>query len=174
MNPSYCRIRVPQAAALERFAAWQHLPQVGPLVRASGIEAVRLACDERGMWRGNAVLVSAVRGWTLFEDLSGVLGDIPAARWREFAGSDELIFAGYNDAISYGEFVLIRDGRIVRELLDDSQDSEANVNVGISDVEGEPFESWSDVASFVDSDELGCSEAGLLWVWRNQDDAEYG
>lgn len=172
MNPSYCRIRIPQAAALERFAAWQHLPQVGPLVRAKGVEAVRLACDERGMWRGNAVLVSTVGECTLFEDLSGALGGIPAARWREFAGSDELIFAGYNDAICYGEFISIHDGRIVREFLDDSQDPEANANVGVSDVEGEPFESWSDVASFVDSDELGFSEVGLLWVWRNEDDAE--
>src|SRR5438552_9570680 len=39
MNPSYCRIRVPQPAALERFAAWQHLPQVGPLVPADSVQA---------------------------------------------------------------------------------------------------------------------------------------
>jgi hypothetical protein len=105
MNPSYCRIRIPQPAALERFAAWQRLPQVGPLVPADSVQAVRLACDERGRWRGNAVLVAEVRGWTLFSDLSGVLGGVPAERWREFAGADELVFAGYNDAIGYGEFV---------------------------------------------------------------------
>ena len=39
MNPSYCRIRVPQAAALERFAAWQQLLRVGPLVPADSVQA---------------------------------------------------------------------------------------------------------------------------------------
>ena len=166
MNPSYCRIRVPQAAALERFAAWLRLPQVGPLVPADSAQAVRLACDERGLWRGNAVLVSEIGDWTLFSDLSGARGGVPAERWREFAGSDALVFAGYNDAIGYGEFVLVRGGRVVREFLDDPHDPAANANRGSSDVEGEPFESWVDVASFVDADDLGFSEAGLLWVWR--------
>lgn len=166
MNPSYCRIHSPQAAALERFAAWQRLPHVGPLVPTDSIQAVRLACDERGMWRGNAVLVSEVDGWTLFSDLSGALGGVPAERWREFAGSDELVFAGYNDAIGYGEFVLVRGGRVVREFLDDPHNPEVNVNRGTSDAEGEPFDRWADVACFVDADELGFSETGLLWVWR--------
>jgi hypothetical protein len=166
MNPSYCRIRIPQPAALERFAAWQHLPQVGPLVPADSVQAVRLACDERGMWRGNAVLVSEVGDWTLFWDLSGVLGGISAERWLEFAGSDELVFAWYNDAIGHGEFVLVRGGRVVREFIHDRHHPEANANRGSSDVEGEPFESWVDVASFVDADDLGFSESGLLWVWR--------
>jgi hypothetical protein len=165
MNPSYCRINIPQDVALHRFAVWQHLPQVGPLEPADSGQAVRLACDERGMWRGNAVLVSEVGDWTLFEDLSGVLGGVPAQRWLEFAGSDDLVFAGYNDAIGYGEFVLVCGGRVIREFLDDRQDPKANTNIGSSEAEGEPFESWIDVASFVDSDELGFSDAGLLWVW---------
>jgi hypothetical protein len=118
------------------------------------------------MWRGNAVLVSEVSGWTLFSDLSGVLGGVPAEQWREFAGPDELVFAGYNDAIRYGEFVLIRDGTVVREFLDDPDNPEAKTNRGSSDVEGEPFESWVDIAGFVDADDLGFSESGLLWVWR--------
>jgi hypothetical protein len=166
MNPSYCRIRVPQAAALERFAAWQGLPDVGPLVPTDSIQAVRLACDERGVWKGKAVLVSEVGGWTLFSDLSGALGGVSAERWRAFAGSDELVFAGYNDAIGYGEFVLVRGGQVVREFLDDPDNPESNANRGTSECAGEPFESWVNVATFVDADELGFSEAGLLWVWR--------
>jgi hypothetical protein len=160
MNPSYCRLRVPQAPALERFAAWQQLPRVGPLVSADSVEAVRLACDERGMWRGNAVLVSEIQGWTLFLDLSGALGGIPADRWQVFAGPDDLVFAGYNDAIEYGEFVAVRGGRVVREFLDDLHSPEANVNAGVTDSAGEPFKSWVDVAAFVDADELAFSEAG--------------
>jgi hypothetical protein len=120
------------------------------------------------MWRGNAVLVSEIAGWTLLSDLSGVLGGVPAERWREFAGSDELVIAGYNDAIGYAEFVLVRGGRVVREFLDDPHNLEANADGGCSDVEGEPFDCWVDVASFVDADELGFSESGLLWVWRSQ------
>ena len=165
MNPSYCRIRLSQSVALERFAAWQRLTQIGPLVLADSVEAVDLACDEQGQWRGNAVLVSEVDGWTLFSDLSGVLSGTSAERWREFAGSDELVFAGYNDAVGYGEFVLVRGGEVVREFIDDPDEPETNVNRGASDVEGEPFESWTDVARFVDSDDLGFAESGLLWVW---------
>ena len=93
-------------------------------------------------------------------------GGVQPDRWREFAGSDELIFTGYNDAIGYGEFVLVRSGRVVRVFLDDPDDPEANANVGASKVEGEPFKSWVDVATFVDSDEFGFCDAGLLWVWR--------
>jgi len=61
---------------------------------------------------------------------------------------------------------LVRGGRVVREFLDDHHNPEANANAGRSEVEGKPFESWVDVASFVDADELAFSEAGLLWVWR--------
>ena len=165
MNPSYCRIHAPQGDALERFAVWQRLPRVGPLVPATAREAVRLACDDRGRWRGNAVLVSEVAGWTLFEDLSGALGGIPVGKWLVFAGLDELVFAGYNDAIRYGELVVVRDGRVVREFLDDSGSPEGNVNAGRTDMVGEPFESWVDVAGFVDADQLAFSESGLLWVW---------
>ena len=165
MNPSYCRIRVPQATALERFAAWLGIAPVG-LVPTDTISAVRLACDEQGMWRGNAVLVSEVGDWTLFQDLSGVLGGVPANQWLEFAGSDELVFAGYNDAIGYGEIVLVRGGRVGRVFTDDPDNPETNTNTGKSDVKGEPFKSWVDVDSFVDNDEYGYSEAGLLWVWR--------
>lgn len=165
MNPGYCRIRAPLAAALERFAAWQRLDRVGPLVPADRVGAVRLACDERGAWRGHAVLVSDMGEWTLFSDLSGVLGGIPADRWREFAGPDELVVAGYNDAIGYGEFVLVRGGRVVRAFLADRQTPDADTDAGASDAAGEPFTNWVGVACFVDADELGFRESGLLWVW---------
>jgi hypothetical protein len=145
MNPSYCRIRVPRDVALARFAAWQRLSHVGPLAATSRGEALRLACDENGRWRGHAVLASEVGGWTLFEDLSGILGGISAESWQEF--------------------VLVQDGRVVREFLDEPDDPNGNVDRGGNDATGEPFLSWIDVAGFVDEDELGYSEAGLLLVW---------
>ncbi|WP_435006056.1 hypothetical protein P12x_003730 [Tundrisphaera lichenicola] len=165
MNPSYCRLNVPLSDALKRFATWNHLAKVGPLIPATVSEAIRLACDDRGMWRGNAVLISEVAGWTLFEDLSGALGAIPANKWLVFAGMDEILYVGYNDAIPYAELVAIRDGRVIREFLDDPGSPEPHINTGAIESEYEPFECWSDVAGFVDADPLGFSEAGLLWVW---------
>jgi len=165
MNPSYCRIRIPFDEALIRFAAWNQLPQVGPLVPTDAVKANRLACDDRGNWRGYAVFVSEVSGWTLFEDLSGALGGISASKWLEFAGQDELIVAGYNDAIPYGALVVVSGGCVIREFLEDLQSPEANVNIGLTDLPGEPFGTWIDVAGFVDEDELGFSESGFLWVW---------
>jgi hypothetical protein len=167
MNPSYCRIRVPKDDALRRFAVWIRLSQIGPLVPAEIGEAVRLACDERGQWRGNAVFVSELPGWTLFQDLSGALGGIPARKWLEFTGPDDLVFAGYNDAIRYGELSVVSGGSVVREFLDDADSPGANVSVGELDSEFEPIRSWVDVAKFVDADELGFSDSGWLWVYRD-------
>ncbi len=168
MNPSYCRVRVPPSAAIKRFASWLGLPQVGPLVPTDIGKAVRLACDDRGRWRGNAVLISEVEDWTLFQDLSGVLSGVSPDRWQEFAGPDELVFAGYNDAIGYGEFVAIQRGQAVRAFLDYRDETGENIDFGVTDFEGEPFKSWIDAAHFVDGDDLGFSEVGMLWVWGDQ------
>lgn len=165
MNPSYCRIRLPKDDALRRFAVWLKLPRIGPLVPTNPTHAVKLAVDERGGWRGNAIFVSEVRDWTLIDDLSGGLGGIPAEQWLKFAGQDELVFAGYNDSIPYAELVVINGGIVRREFLDNPPAPEANVNVGRTDDPREPFGSWVDVAAFVDDDELGFCDTGWLWVY---------
>ena len=165
MNPSYCRIRVPKDEALQRFAAWNKLAQVGPLVPTKIGDAVQLACDERGMWRGKALFVSEVGEWTLFQDLSGALGAIPGATWLLFADGNDLVFAGYNDAISYGEMVVVSSRVVHREFLYDRDSPEANINVGQLDDPHEPFETWVEVAGFVDEDPLAFSEVGWLWVY---------
>ena len=54
---------------------------------------------------------------------------------------------------------------MIREFLDDPHAPEANVNAGVTDSVGEPFKSWVDVAGFVDVDELGFGESGVLWVY---------
>jgi hypothetical protein len=92
------------------------------------------------------------------------LGAIPAETWRRFAQSDSFIFAGYNDAIGYGEFIAIEDGRVVREFLSDADCPEVTVNFGrLANTDLEPIESWIHVAGFVD-DDLPVSETGLLWI----------
>lgn len=167
MNPSYCRIQVPMVAAVERFAKWYGLPQVGPLVPTDHGNAILLATNEHGGWRGHAVFVSDLGEWTLFQDLSGVLGSIPGESWAEFAGKDEFIMAGYNDAVPYAELVTIVGGRLVREFLDDPSSPEQNVNTGVSDSEYEPFKTWIDVAGFVDEDRLVFCDTGWLWMWAS-------
>ena len=160
MNPSYCRIRIPKDEALQRFADWNHLPQIGPLAASNSMEAVHLACDERGMWRGHAIFISERSGWTLFHDLSGCLGAIPAEKWRDFAQADDLVFAGYNDAIRYGELIAISGGSVIREFVDSGDASEPEVNIGRLESERDRFKTWIDVATFVDEDKLAFSDSG--------------
>jgi hypothetical protein len=76
--------------------------------------------------------------------------------------------AGYNDSIPYAEMVVVRDGKVVREFVDDPTSPEQNVNWGVSDSEYKPFETWIDVVGFVDEDDLGFCEQGWLWVWPRQ------
>jgi hypothetical protein len=165
MNPSYCRIHVARDDALRRFAKWRNLPKIGPLAPTDPVKAVDLACDERGSWRGNAIFVSEVRDWTLFYDLSGSLGGTPSEAWCKFAGKDDLVFAGYNDAIGYAELVVVSGGRVIREFFEDKESPELSVNKGTLDSETTPIVSWIEVASFVDDDELGFSDTGWLWVF---------
>jgi len=98
VNPSYVRIRVPKVEALRRFATWQGLDEVGPLAHATASQATELACDDLGQCKGQAVLVSEVADWSLFADLTGGLSAVTSASWLAFAGADDLVFAGYNDA----------------------------------------------------------------------------
>ncbi|MBC7853498.1 MAG: hypothetical protein IAF94_08685 [Pirellulaceae bacterium] len=117
------------------------------------------------MWLGKAVFVSEVGEWTLFQDLSGALSAIPGHTWLQFAKNDELVFAGYNDAIGYGELVEVSAGIVRREFLDDRDSPESNVNAGRLEDPHEPFESWIEVASYVDDDDLGFSDVGWLWIY---------
>ena len=166
MNPSYVRIRVPKDEALRRFASWQRLSEVGPLVPTTAVNATELACDERGQWRGQAVLVSEVADWSLFSDLTGGLGAITAASWLAFAGADDLVFAGYNDAIGYGAIVTITGGVVLQEILFDAAAPTANVYVDRRSGERAPIKDWIGVAAFVDDDDLGFCDQGVLWIYK--------
>lgn len=165
MNPSYCRIRVPKDAALQRFARWSGLEAVGTLVATNCMKAIELATDN-GTWRGAAVFIAEVGGWTLIQDLSGCLSATPGEDWLRFAETDDLIFAAYNDAIGYGELVVIEGGTLRREFLYDSDSPEDNVDVGALSPDAEPLRTWIEVASFVDDDDLGFAEEGWLWVFH--------
>jgi len=168
MCPSYLRIRLPLSIALSRFGAWIGLPELAPARRVKANKAVEEACDSSGDWRGVAVFVHESDGWTIFDDLTGYLASVPATRWAELAAGDELIFAGYNDSVPYGQLIAVRSGSIVREFLEDLQDPSENVNRGRLDFERDcPIDNWIAAASFVDEDELADAGAadGLLWLF---------
>jgi len=169
MCPSYLRIRLPLSTALGRFGAWIGLPELAPARSVNAIKAVEEACDSSGGWRGVALFVHESDGWTVFDDLTGYLASVPAARWAALAGRDELIFAGYNDSVPYGQLIAVRSGSVVREFLEDLQDPRQNVNRGRFDFERDsPIDDWIAAASFVDGDDLADAGAadGLLWLFR--------
>ena len=154
--------------AMARFAKWLgYLPELAPPREVSLADSVDLACDDDDQWLGAALYIYENDGWTVFEDLSGHRGSIPADSWLSFAESDDFVFAGYNDAIEYGELIVIENGTVVREFLFDADDPDANVNRGV--LAGnliEPLKTWIEVAHFVDDDDLAFSEKGLLWIHK--------
>lgn len=159
---------------MQRLFDWQGVNDPRPLTKTDCSRAVDLACTDQGTWRGNALLISDLGDWTLFCDLSGGYSSIPARRWQEFAKNDDFVFASYNDAIGFAELVVIESGQILREFLDSPDQSEENVNIGRLPVEADRcFQDWVDIASFVDSDDLGFSPIGWLWVqeWASTPDA---
>ena len=161
MNPSYFRIRRPQESAITALAAERKSARP-ELVETTFSKAIELAVTPAGSWRLPALFIYGRDSWTVFYDLAGSFSARPAESWLKFAGQDEFIFAGYNDAIGYGELIVIREGRIVREFLEDQSDpNHTRIDRGSWNIS---IESWGDVESFVDEDVFSFSENGLLWI----------
>lgn len=167
MNPAYVRLQIVREVALARFAAWLDLPELEPPTVVHWSKAVAVA-TESGVWRGAAFFVFENDGWTVFEDITGHLGTKTTQDWLRLAAKDALVFAGYNDSIPYAQIVVINDGQIVREFLDDEQNPSQNVNggrLGFEDIY--PIQSWVEAASFVDGDDKSESQDyGMLWIFR--------
>jgi hypothetical protein len=164
---SYARVPLPLDTALQRFAVWIGLPELEPPRRVRSLRSVDEACID-GEWRGVAVFAHEASGWTVFDDFTGYLGMLPSERWIPLAGSVELVFAGYNDAVPYGQLIVVRDGRVVREFLHDEQDPSQDVNRGRLELERtEPIDSWLDAARFVDGDALAddAADEGTLLLY---------
>jgi hypothetical protein len=168
MVSGYARLPLPIDAAIERFRAWVGLPELEPPrpVRSREAFAFATTTTSGDDWRGVAVWVHAANGWTVFDDYTGYLGSLPAPRWIELAGDEELVFAGYSEGVPYGQLIVVRDRRIVREFLHDLQDPSQNVNRGRLEFERSTLiDDWVDAAYFVDGDELaddGANEGILL------------
>ena len=104
----------------------------------------------------------------MFEELSGGLADRPVEEWVRLADGGDLVYAGYNDAIGYGEFVRVDRGQLVRQFLEDEQDPSTDVNVGKLPENVEPMMRWTDVAKWVDEEEETFTgrKRGWLWIHR--------
>ena len=167
----YARLPLPLPVALRRFGEWIALPELEPPQRVRSRDSFDLACvDDK--WRGVAVFAHEANGWTVFDDYTGYLGELPAKRWISLAGDDELVFAAYNDAVPYGQLIVVREGRVVREFVHDLQDPSHNVNHGRLELERSTLiDDWVDAAWFVDSDELSddAADEGTLLLYRSDD-----
>ena len=121
---------------------------------------------EDGQWRGLAVYIFSSGDWTVFQELSGGLAARTGEDWVRLADGGDLVFAGYNDAIGYGELVQVDRGQLVRQFLQDEQDPSADVNVGrLPEETQQGFVHWADAARWVDEDEeFAFSDRGLLWI----------
>jgi hypothetical protein len=169
MCPSYLRIRLPKGDAMRRFAQWLALPELEPPVEVPAGQATDLSVED-GQWRGIALFIAEKQSWTVFEDMTGYLARTPIEKWLRLAGNDELVFAGYNDAIWWSELIVLQNGQVVREFREAEEAPEENVDRGRLAFEADaPLRRWFDVAGFVDEDELGYGlDHGCLWQFQRR------
>jgi hypothetical protein len=170
MVSSYLRIRCPLEEAMDRYGRWIGKPEMAPpqLVPARDRIDLALANDQ---WLGLAVFIYASAPWTVFEELSGGLAVNSAERWIELAAGGDLVYAGYNDAISYAELLIVHQGKLARHIIRDEEDPSADTDVGrLPEETGNPFEDWVGVTAWVEEDEekLARAEEGWLWIHRTE------
>lgn len=165
---SYMRLRCPMEEAMARYGRWIAAPEVSPPQLVPERDAVDLAVAD-GDWLGLAVFIYAAGPWTVFEELSNGLESRPGESWLELAQDGDLVYAGYNDSVAYAQLIVVERGRLVRQYLQDEQDSSADVNQGrLPEEAARPFEDWIDVMGWVEEDEakLDRPDQGWLWIHR--------
>lgn len=161
MNPSYFRIKQNMEDAVKRLCIWNGSP-FKERIETDYSKAVDVSLNENGQWKGSCLYAYENDEWTIFEDLSGGYSFIEPEQWKKFAGTDELVFAGYNDAMLYAEMIVIENGCLTKYFVECADVPEENVNEG----DGVPgIENWIDVASFVDGDDLVYSDTGVVFVF---------
>jgi hypothetical protein len=161
-------LRRPLADAMARYAAWIGVPEVAPPMEVAEGDALDLAWGGE-QWKGLAVYIFESGPWTVFEEISGGLGDRPAEQWVKLADGGDLVYAGYNDAIGYGEYIKVERGTLVRQFLEDEQEPGGDVNVGkLPEESAKPIARWTSVARWVEEfeDSFTGREKGWLWIHR--------
>jgi hypothetical protein len=165
---SYVRLRCPLEEALARYGRWIGAPELGPPRLVQERDAIDLALAD-GEWLGLAVFIYASGPWTVIEELSAGLAVRPGESWLELAEGGDLVYAGYNDTVPYAQLIVVEHGRLVREFLQDEQDSTADVDVGqLPEEAKQRFKNWVYVMGWVEEDEakLERPQQGWLWIHR--------
>ena len=123
MVSCYVRLRCPLEEAMARYGRWIGKPEVRPPQLVPERDSIDLAlADEQ--WLGLAVFIYPSGPWTVIEELSGGLAVRSGESWRELAQGGDLVYAGCNDTVPYAQLVVVERGRLVREFLQDEQESE--------------------------------------------------
>ena len=156
---------------MARYGRWIARPEVEPPRVVPERDAIDLALAD-GDWTGLAVFIYASGSWTVIDELSGGLAGRSTESWLELAQGGDLVYAGYNDAIPYAQLIVIEQGRLIRQYLQDEQDPSEDVDVGrLPEESKQPFNDWIAVTSWVESDEdkLDRPEEGWLWIHQIAD-----
>ena len=170
MVSTYIRMRCPLEQAMARYGRWVGAPELEPARVVPERDAIDLALAD-GEWRGLAVFIYAADAWTVIEELSAGLAERPAESWLELAEGGDLVYAGYNDAVPYAQLIMVEQGRLVRQFLQDEQDPSEDVNVGRLAVEAkQPFEGWLDVMAWIEEDEATFDRPREGWLWIHRAD----
>ncbi|HSQ66913.1 MAG TPA: hypothetical protein VLM85_27025 [Polyangiaceae bacterium] len=107
----------------------------------------------------------------MFEDLAGLLGQKGHAsveKWLPLAGTDDFVYAEYNDAIPFGGYAEIRGGAVVCDVFDDPADKRFRRSSGRPQGATKPITTWIEIASLVDEDVDWVDSPGLLWIFEAQ------
>jgi hypothetical protein len=156
-----------KSVAMNRLSSWIGTDELEPPIETTSSGAVQLACNETGQWRGTSLFIYENDGWTVFEDLSGSFGWLSTQRWLKFAKDNDMVFAGYNDAIHVGELIFIENGTVTYEFRFDEENPKININNGKPPaIIDEPLETWVEAASFVDEDSFINPKIGHLWIFK--------
>jgi hypothetical protein len=165
---TYLRIRCPLEEGMARYGRWIDADEVRPASLVQERDAIDLALAD-GEWLGLAVFIYSSGSWTVIEELSGGLGVRPAESWLELAQGGDLVYAGYNDSIPYAQLIVVEQGRLVRQYLQDEQDSSADVDLGqLPDETKERFTDWIDVMGWVEADEEKLDRPRQGWLWIHE------
>ena len=151
---------------MARYGRWIGAPEIEPPRLVAERDMIDLAL-EGDQWKGLSVFVYASGPWTVFEELSGGLGVRPAASWLELAQGGDLVYAGYNDTIPYAQVIVVEQGKLVRQFLQDEQDSSEDMDIGrLPEEAKQRFETWMDAMAWVEEDEdkLDRPDQGWLWI----------
>lgn len=133
MNPSYFRIKTDLESAINRLENWNK-KAFFEKQQVEYSEAVDKSLDENGQWKGSCLYAYEEEGWS--------------------------VFAGYNDAMPYGEMIVISGGEVLKEFWDYPIENDL-VNLG----DGYPeIESWEDVIDFIEEDDIVYSDEGVLLI----------